>query len=264
MADANRPTGTGGRRFKVGVTIHPQQCTIAELRDAWRRADELGVDSIWFWDHFFPLYGNPEGNQFECWSLLAAAALDTRAPQIGPMVTSIGYRNPDVIAYMAGTIDQLSGGRFVLGLGAGWFERDYREYGFEFGAARDRVRTLKEALPRIKARIARLKPGPAGPMPILIGGGGEKVTLRLVAEHAQMWNATGTPSEYARKSKILEGYCSQIGRDPQEIERTANVTVNSAREIDQWLEAGLQHFVLRMAKPFDTKHVERVLKAAGA
>src|SRR4029077_17267660 len=146
------------RRFKVGVTIHPQQCTIRELRDAWLRADELGVDSICLWEHSLPLYGNPGGNQCECWSLLAAAAIETRAPQIGPMVTAVGYRNPDLIAYMAGTIDQLSGGRFVLGLGAGWFERDYEEFGFEFGETRDRLRTLKEALPRIKARIAKLKP----------------------------------------------------------------------------------------------------------
>src|SRR5262245_9494151 len=146
---------TDGRPFKVGVTIHPQQCTIQQLRDAWRRADDLGVDSIWFWDHFFPLYGNPNGNHFECWSLLAAAAIDTRAPQIGPMVSCIGYRNPDMIASVAATVDQLSGGRLVLGLGAGWFERDYAEYGYEFGETRDRVRTLKEALPRIRSRIAK-------------------------------------------------------------------------------------------------------------
>src|SRR6202049_3906842 len=153
------------KRYNVGVTIHPQQCTIQELRDAWRRADELGVDSIWFWDHFYPLYGAPDGNHFECWSLLAAAAIETRAPQIGPMVTCVGYRNPDLIAYMAGTIEQLSGGRFVLGIGAGWFERDYEEYGFEFGEARDRVRTLKEALPRITDGIQKLKAGPAGRLP---------------------------------------------------------------------------------------------------
>ena len=248
------------RRFKVGVTIHPQQCTIAQLRDAWRRADELGVDSIWFWDHFFPLYGDPNGNQFECWSLLAAAAIDTKAPQIGPMVSAIGYRNPDLIAYQAGTIDQLSGGRFVLGLGAGWFERDYDEYGFTFGEARDRLRTLKEALPRIKERIKKLKPGPAGPMPILIGGGGEKVTLRLVAEHAQMWNALGDPDEYARKSGILDEWCHRIGRDPKEIERTANVNVRTSADIKAWLDAGLQHFVLRLSAPFDTRVLERVLK----
>jgi probable F420-dependent oxidoreductase len=252
------------RRFKVGVTIHPQQCTIQELRDAWRRADELGVDSIWFWDHFYPLYGDPDGNQFECWTLLAAAAVDTRAPQIGPMVTSVGYRNPDLIAYMAGTIDQLCGGRFVLGIGAGWFERDYEEYGYQFGETKDRLRALKEALPRIRERIKKLKPGPAGSMPILIGGGGEKVTLRLVAEYAQMWNALGEPDEYARKSKILDEWCHKIGRNPKEIERTANVSVRSSKEIDEYVKAGLEHFVVRLAHPFDTKALERVLKASRA
>jgi probable F420-dependent oxidoreductase len=248
------------RPFKVGVTIHPQQCSIEELRDAWRRADELGVDSIWFWDHFFPLYGDAEGNQFECWSLLAAAAIDTRAPQIGAMVTRIGYRNPDLIAYMAGTVDQLSGGRLGLGLGAGWFERDYQEYGYEFGEARDRVRALKEALPRIKSRIAKLKPGPAGSLPILIGGGGEKVVLRLVAEHAQMWNGEAPPTEFAHKSTILDEWCRRVGRDPREIERTANVGPTTPKLVDEWLKAGLQHFVVRLAHPFDTKALARLIK----
>ena len=127
---------------------------------------------------------------------------------------------------------------------------------------RDRLRLLRQALPRIKERISRLKPGPAGPMPILIGGAGEKVTLRIVAEHAQMWNALGSPDEYARKSKILDEYCRQIGRDPKQIERTANVSVSGPKEINEWLDAGLQHFVLRLARPFDTKPLERVLKAS--
>ena len=251
---------SAARPFKVGVTIHPQQCTIQQLRDAWRRADDLGVDSIWFWDHFFPLYGNPNGNHFECWSLLAAAAIDTRAPQIGPMVTCVGYRNPDVLASIAATVDQLSGGRLVLGLGAGWFERDYAEYGFDFGEARDRVRLLKQVLPRIKERINKLRPGPAGPMPLLIAGGGEQVMLRLVAEHAQMWNSIASASEFARKSALVDDYCERIGRNPREIERTANVGGLTPKVIDEWLKAGLQHFVLRMAHPFETKDVERLLK----
>jgi len=251
---------SSARPFKVGVTIHPQQCTIQQLRDAWRRADGLGVDSIWFWDHFFPLYGNPNGNHFECWSLLAAAAVDTHAPQIGPMVTCIGYRNPDLLASIAATVDQLSGGRLVLGLGAGWFERDYDEYGYDFGEARDRVRTLREALPRIKGRISRLHPGPAGPMPILIAGGGEKVMLRLVAEHAQMWNTLGSVDDFERKSAVLDEWCATLGRDPREIERTANVGGLTVKSVDEWLRAGLQHFVLRIAQPFDTRDLERVLK----
>jgi len=248
------------RPFKVGVTIHPQQCTIGELRDAWRRADALGVDSIWFWDHFYPLYGNPNGNHFECWSLLAAVAMDTKVPQIGPMVTCIGYRNPDLLASMATTVDQLSGGRFVFGLGAGWFERDYAEYGYDFGETRDRVRLLKESLPRIKRRIEKLRPGPAGRMPILIAGGGEQVMLRLVAEHAQMWNTIGSADQYAHKSRVLDDWCVRVGRDPREIERTANVSALTAKGVDEWLKAGLQHFVLRLAHPFDTRDVERVLR----
>jgi len=242
------------------VTIHPQQCTIGQLRDAWRRADDLGVDSIWFWDHFFPLYGDPSGSHYECWSLLAALAIDSRAPQIGPMVTCVGYRSADVLASIAATVDQLSGGRLVLGLGAGWFERDYQEYGFEFGAPRDRVRLLKETLPRLKERIAKLRPGPAGPMPILIGGGGERVVLRLVAENAQIWNGLGTPEEWAAKSRVLDEWCARLGRDPHEIERSANVSPMSSKVAEQWLQAGLQHFVLRLAYPFDTKPLERLLK----
>jgi probable F420-dependent oxidoreductase len=248
------------RPFKVGVTIHPQQCTIQQLRDAWRRADSLGVDSIWIWDHFFPLYGNPNGNHFECWSVLAAVAMDTHATQIGPMVTCIGYRNPDLLATIAATVDQLSGGRLVLGVGAGWFERDYEEYGYEFGETRDRVRLLKESLPRIKRRIEKLKPGPAGPMPILIAGAGEQVMLRLVAEHAQMWNAIASPDEFAHKSAVLEDWCGKLGRDPAEIERTANVGAQTARSVEQWLKAGLHHFVVRLAYPFETKDLERLLK----
>src|SRR2546425_11241320 len=214
---------SSSRPFKVGVTIHPQQCTIQELRDAWRRVDDLGVDSIWFWDHFFPLYGNPHGNHFECWSLLAAAAIDTRAPQIGPMVTCIGYRNPDLLATIAATVDQLSGGRLVFGLGAGWFEHDYSEYGYEFGETRDRVRLLKEALPRIRSRIQKLRPGPAGPMPILIAGRGERVMLRLVAEHAQMWNAIGSSEEDARQPARLGGGGRKSRPGPPQIQRTAHI-----------------------------------------
>jgi probable F420-dependent oxidoreductase len=251
-------------RFKVGVQLHPQATTVEQIRAAWNAADALGVDSIWVWDHFYPLYGDPAAAHFEAYSLLAAMAADTTNAQIGALVTCNSYRNPNLLADMSRTIDHISGGRFVLGIGSGWFERDYDEYGFEFGEARDRVRTLKVALPRIKERIAKLKPGPAGPMPILIGGGGEKVTLRLVAEHATMWNGLGDAAEYAHKSRILDEWCQRIGRDPKEIERTANLNVSSPRQIKEWLDAGLQHFVLRLAVPFDTKTLARVLQQSRA
>jgi len=177
------------------------------------------------------------------------------------MVSCIGYRNPDLLAYMAATVDQLSGGRLVLGLGAGWFDRDYRDYGYEFGEARDRVRALKEALPRIKRRLVKLKPGPAGPLPILIGGDGETVVLRLVAEHAQMWNGSAPPDEFLRKSKILDEWCHRIGRDPKGIERTAKAAaaMSDAPAPDIRITDGAKAVI---NDPAVVGAAEKVLKAA--
>src|SRR5438093_12897504 len=212
------------------------------------------------WDHFFPLSGDPNGKHFEGWTLLAAMAEVTTRAEISLLVTCNSYRNPNLLADMSRTVDHVSGGRLILGIGAGWFQRDYDEYGYVFGEARDRVRTLREALPRIKSRIGRLRPGPAGPMPILIAGGGEKVMLRLVAEHAQMWNTLGSVDQFIRKSAVVDEWCARLGRDAREIERTANVGNLSAGEIEEWRKAGLQHFVFRIAHPFNTRDLERVLK----
>ena len=246
--------------FKVGVQFHPQHTSIEDLRAAWQAADRMGVDSIWTWDHFYPLYGEPDGSHYEGWSLLAAMAVDTTQARFGMLVTCNSYRNPELLADMARTVDHLSGGRLILGIGAGWFERDYQEYGYEFGTPGSRLRDLESALQRIEARLAKLNPPPLGPLPLLIGGGGEKVTLRLVAEHADAWNSFGPPERFAEKNRILDEWCDRVGRDPAAIERT--VAFNSAREIaqlDDFLEAGATHVILGRGHPFDLDPVQSLL-----
>jgi probable F420-dependent oxidoreductase len=249
-------------RFDVGVQLHPQATTVHALRDAWKAADALGVDSIWVWDHFYPLYGDPDAAHFEAYTLLAAMAADTSHARLGALVTCNSYRNPNLLADMARTIDHISDGRFILGIGSGWLHRDYREYGYEFGTAGSRLRDLERALPIIMDRFSRLEPPPRGRLPILIGGSGEKVTLRLVAEHADAWNAFGPPDNYAKKSRVLDDWCARLDRKPGQIERT--VAVNTS-EIDDWqayLDAGAEHLIVMVGPPFDLAPVERLLGAA--
>lgn len=234
---------------------------MTELRRAWREADGVGFDSIWTWDHFFPLDGDLNRPHFEAYSVLAAMAVETSRAKFGAMVTSVSYRNPDLLADMARTIDQLSGGRFILGLGAGWFERDYREYGYPFGTKADRVRAFGEALPRIKARLQKLNPPPAGPLPILIGAGGEKVMLRHVAEQADIWNGFGTPAAWAAKNHLLDQWCEKVGRDPTEIERSVLVDASGLDAVDDYAAAGVQHLVVELAHPYDLGPAAGVLQA---
>jgi probable F420-dependent oxidoreductase len=244
---------------KVGVQLHPQATTVDDLRAAWRAADALGVDSIWVWDHFYPLYGDPEAAHFEAYSLLAAMAADTTRADIGALVTCNSYRNPNLLADMARTIDHVSGGRFVLGIGSGWFDRDYEEYGYEFGTPGSRLRNLERDLPIIMDRLSRLEPPPRGRVPILIGGAGEKVTLRLVAEHADAWNAFGPPDRWAEKNNVLDDWCKRVGRPPHEVERTVAIAGTETSDCDAYLEAGADHMIVMLGHPFELSPVERLL-----
>ena len=246
-------------RFKVGAQLRPQHCTMDQLREAWIGADTLGVDTIWTWDHFYPLFGEPDGPHYECWTILAAIAATTKNAQFGALVSCNTYRNPELLADMARTTNEISGGRAILGIGSGWFERDYDEYGYEFGTAPGRLKALGEALPRIKSRLAKLNPS-APDLPIMIGGSGEKVTLRLVAEYAQLWNGMGDPDTFRHKVEVLGEWCAKVGRDPDEIDRTVMINNDGLDNVDAYLEAGATHVILGVDAPFDLDPLKRLLE----
>lgn len=249
-------------RFKVGVQLHPQATTMESLRAAAREFDAMGVDSLWTWDHFYPLYGDEDAAHFEGWTTLTAIACDTTNAMVGHLVACSSYRNPDLHADMARTLDHISNGRAYFGIGAGWFERDYAEYGYEFGTAGDRLRAFEVALGRIRARLDALTPGAVGDLPLLIGGAGPKVTLRLVATYADAWNTFGPPDNFAAKSAILDEWCDKVDRDPATIERTVGISPKDIDTVDDLLEAGASHVILMHGHPFDAAPVERLLEMA--
>lgn len=238
-------------RIKVGCTIHPQHCSYQQMRGAWQEVEALGADSLWTWDHFFPLYGEPDGSHFEGYTLLAAMAEATSTIPFGMLVTCNSYRNPNLLADMARTVDHISGGRHILGIGSGWNERDYVEYGYDFKTAPDRLRDLDAAMPVIRRRLNALNPGPVhGKIPIMIGGSGPKVTLRIAAQYADMWNGGGTPEEWTSKNLILDEWCAKVGRDPGEIERTLIRNSPDILEMaDNYVAGGVTHIIIAAKGP---------------
>ncbi len=237
------------RPVRLGVQVQPQHALYPKVRDTVRALEDLGVDILFNWDHFFPLSGDRDGLHFEAWTELGSWAEMTSRVEFGTLVNCNSYRNPDLQADMARTLDHISGGRFIFGTGSGWFERDYDEYGYEFGTADSRLDDLALALPRIESRWAKLNPAPIRDIPILIGGAGEKKTLRIVAQHADIWHSFVSPADLPRKIGILEEHCDAVGRDVSEIELSSEQRVKDLVVADELRELGVTLFTLGLSGP---------------
>ena len=236
--------------------IDPRQAWLTSVSWA-QHAEGLGYDHLWVYDHVETVPRRERTHCFEAFTMLAALSQVTEKAELGQLVTCVGYRNVGLLAKEAACVDVMSNGRLILGIGAGWFEREYEAYGYEYPSNRDRLALLNEALEvipqlwseevvsyegqHIQLDGAYCEPQPlrSPRPPILVGGGGEKVTLRIAARHADMTNWQVGLDSYIHKSSLLDGYCEDIGRDPESIIRTHGpdcLIVNSQAELDQWLE----------------------------
>ena len=224
--------------LKMGVNCWNQYSDWDSFLAAQQRADRLGFDSLWTWDHVYPIVGSHEGPIFDGYTAMSAVATTTERATVGLLVGANTFRNPALVAKMVTTIDHISKGRAVLGIGAAWFETEHTGFGFEFGdRPGTRLRWLREALPILRGMLDGTRPTAEGPryrtqqalnlpvpvqerIPLLIGGSGPKVTLRLVAEYADMNNIGRSPDTFREKEATLVAHCEAVGRDEKEIERT--------------------------------------------
>jgi alkanesulfonate monooxygenase SsuD/methylene tetrahydromethanopterin reductase-like flavin-dependent oxidoreductase (luciferase family) len=227
--------------LRLGALCWNQYTDWPSLLAAGQRADRLGYDTLWTWDHLYPIVGSSRGPMLEPWVIITAWAQATERVRIGLMVGANTFREPALVAKMATTLDHVSGGRAILGIGAAWSEAEHTAFGFPFGSgAPERLRWLREALPVIRGMLRGEPASAAGPryharavrndpppiqarLPLLVGGGGEKVTLRLVAQYADACNIGGGVAAVRRKEPILQEHCRAVGRDHREIERTTVV-----------------------------------------
>ncbi|MBA3739698.1 MAG: TIGR03560 family F420-dependent LLM class oxidoreductase [Chloroflexi bacterium] len=297
---------------KLGANCWGQYTDWPALREAGIRADRLGYDSLWTWDHLYPIVGDHTGPMFEGWLTLAAWAEATERVTLGLMVGANPFRNPALVAKMATTFDHISGGRAVLGIGGAWFETEHRAFGIEFGGSPgERLRWLDEAAQIMRGMLHGERPSgdrfyathevinqPApiqAHVPLLIGGGGEKKTLRIVARYADACNLGGGFETVKRKDEILRRHCEEVGRDESEIERTvgagtciirddpaeaqrvflkmfehnsgakpwSNQLVGTAEHVAEkmqpFLDIGFRHFIVGFPSPYDAESMERLI-----
>ena len=237
--------------LKLGINLWSQAGDWPSFLEAGRRAEALGYDHLWTWDHIYAIFGDPYQPIHEGYTALAALAQATERIPLGLFVGANTFRNPGLAVKSAVTLDHISGGRAILGIGGAWFELEHDAFGIDFGEGfGQRLDWLAEAVAAMRTLLdggevtsppggryafdrLRISPPPVQDhLPIMIGGGGEKKTLRIVAEHADMWNVFGTPETVARKDEILREHCAAVGRDTNEIERTLGFkpTIRSTAE----------------------------------
>jgi len=240
---------TEARSIQLGALPWPQYTDWAGLRAVGIRAEELGYDSLWTWDHLYPIVGSHHGPMFEGYLSLAGWVAATSRIRIGLMVGANPFRSPALVGKMVTQLDHMSGGRMICGIGAAWFEDEHLDFGLEFGASPgERLRWLEEAVIILRGmfdgtepsgidhyatRSVRNDPAPIqAHLPILVGGGGERKTLRIVARHADANNLGGGFERVRHKEEVLLQHCAEVGRDPAEIERTANLGVVVIRDTE--------------------------------
>ncbi|MFQ5898942.1 MAG: LLM class F420-dependent oxidoreductase [Candidatus Methylomirabilia bacterium] len=233
-----------------------------DLVGLWQHVEATGWDSAFVTDHFMPNLPDPVGDTLECWTALSGLAIVTRRMRIGTLVSGNTYRHPAVLAKMAANVDIMSGGRLICGIGSAWQENEHRAYGIPFYTEGERLRRLEEACQVLialwtgdkaafKGTYYQLERAPLFPKPIqkphpelLVGGGGERVTLRIAARYADHWNVWGGPGILARKGRILDEHCASVGRDPKSITRSANMALLFTEKRDE-IERLINAFVKR-------------------
>jgi alkanesulfonate monooxygenase SsuD/methylene tetrahydromethanopterin reductase-like flavin-dependent oxidoreductase (luciferase family) len=298
-------------RIRTGVLGFPQYTDWPSLQQLGARVDELGYDSLWTWDHLYPIQGDWRGPIFEGYLTLAGWAGVTERVTLGLMVGANPFRNPALVAKMVTTLDHICGGRAILGIGGAWFGREHEAYGIDFGSGfGERLDWLDEAVdlmhqmlrggegsargPRYHAERVRNDPPPLQEhLPILIGGSGERKTLRTVARYADAWNTGGDIEKVRHKESVLRRWCDEVGRDHSEIERTYGAGgvvirddpdegrrvaaemsrtnggwggpehVGTVAEIADWLrpyvDLGFRNIFFDAPQPFDDETIERFI-----
>lgn len=273
-------------RLEFGIVTGQHRRPLAQIEEHWRFAEETGWDSAWAFDHFFSLGQNELDQTLEGWTLLAALAAKTTRVRLGLMVTGNTHRNPAILYKQAVTVDHISNGRLILGIGAGWNEREHRAYGIPFPPARDRVDMLGEALELMRqletnerttfdGRFYQLEDAPCAPkplqghIPVLIGTAGQRM-LRHVARYADYWDGGENPEAYAANAERLAALCREVGRDPGEIRLVFSAYSRPLESVDafrahvrQYAALGVRTFLFNTPfstlPPLFTELAERVL-----